>query len=155
MTQDLGPVAAEGMPPGARARERLHESVKYGDAVPSAVAAPIHEIKADLFKALAHPARVRVLELLADGERPVSELLAMTGLEASHLSQHLGVLRRAGVVVGRREGNAVVYRVAHPSLVGLLAAARTFLVDTLASTRDVLTELEEPSPRSRRRATRR
>ncbi|MGO1317122.1 MAG: ArsR/SmtB family transcription factor, partial [Cellulomonadaceae bacterium] len=59
---------------------------------------PLHEIKAELFKSLAHPARVRALELLSDGERPVSELLAETGMEASHLSQHLSVLRRAGVV---------------------------------------------------------
>ena len=104
--------------------------------------APIHEIKAELFRALAHPARVRVVELLVAGERPVSELLAATGLEASHLSQHLGVLRRAGVVVARRRGNAMVYRLSHLSLAGLLSAARTFLMATLSSTRAVLSELE-------------
>ena len=85
---------------------------------------PLYEIKAELFKALGHPARIRILELLAAGEVPVRDLLADTGMEASHLSQHLAVLRRAGVVASRREGNAVYYRTAHSSVDSLLAAAR-------------------------------
>lgn len=101
------------------------------------------EIKADLFKALAHPVRVRTLELLAEGERPVSQLLAELGIEASHLSQHLAVLRRAGVVVARREGNAVTYSLAVPSVAEMLAAARAVLVDTLGRSRDTLEELEQ------------
>ena len=56
---------------------------------------PLYEIKAELFKALGHPARIRILELLADDEVPVSSLLTDTGMEPSHLSQHLAVLRRA------------------------------------------------------------
>lgn len=104
--------------------------------------APIYVLKAELFKALAHPARVRVLELLAEGERPVSELLADIGLEASHLSQQLAVLRRAGVVTTRREGNAVYYRLADPSVVDLITAARTFLITSLSQTREVLEDLE-------------
>lgn len=107
---------------------------------------PIHEIKAELFKAMAHPLRIRLLELLAPGERPVSELLAETGLEASHLSQHLAVLRRTGLVTGHREGNAVRYRLAHPSVVDLLTAARIFLVDSLTGTSALLTGLAEPIP---------
>jgi ArsR family transcriptional regulator len=105
---------------------------------------PIHEIKAELFKAMGHPLRIRLLELLAPGERPVSELLAETGLEASHLSQHLAVLRRTGLVTGHREGNTVRYRLAHPSVVDLLTAARTFLVDSLTGTNALLTGLAEP-----------
>lgn len=112
---------------------------------------PVHELKAELFKALGHPVRVRVLELLSEHERPVSELLAETGLEASHLSQHLAVLRRTGVVVARREGNGVHYQTAHPSVAELLTAARTFLVSTLSGTRAVLSDLERqgaPQPPS-------
>lgn len=105
--------------------------------------APIHEAKAQLFKALGHPVRVRVLEVLADGEAPVAELLTDTGLEPSHLSLHLGVLRRGGLVVARREGNAVHYRLAHPSVIDLLTAARSFLVDSLTRTRSALTDLEQ------------
>lgn len=99
---------------------------------------PLHEIKAELFKALAHPVRVRALELLADGERPVSELLAETGMEASHLSQHLSVLRRAGVVTSRRAGKTVLYRVAGPAVIGLLRDARTVLVESYAHTAHAL-----------------
>ncbi len=104
---------------------------------------PIHEIKAALFKAMGHPVRVRVLELLTPGERPVSELLTETGLEASHLSQHLTVLRRTGLVTARRTGNTVHYALAHPSVVDLLSAARTFLVAALSDTRDALDDLEQ------------
>lgn len=64
------------------------------DLLLAAASRPLSEIKAELFKALAHPGRVRVLELLRDGERSVAELVPLVGLEASHLSQQLGVLRR-------------------------------------------------------------
>lgn len=104
---------------------------------------PLHDHKADLFKALAHPVRVRALELLSDGELPVSELLAATGIEASHLSQHLAVLRNAGVVTARREGNAVFYRLEHPALAEMLAAARVVLSDRLTRTREALAALDE------------
>ncbi|AXJ08340.1 metalloregulator ArsR/SmtB family transcription factor [Arthrobacter sp. PM3] len=101
----------------------------------SAAQTPLYEIKANLFKALAHPARIRVLELLAaapDTAAPVSYLLAETGLEASHLSQHLATLRRHGVVTSVRTANAVTYRLAHPKIAELLAIARVFLLDSLA-----------------------
>ncbi|WP_293780862.1 helix-turn-helix transcriptional regulator [uncultured Aeromicrobium sp.] len=109
--------------------------------------APLYEIKANLFKALAHPVRIRVLELLTaepEGEVAVSELLAATDLEASHLSQHLSVLRRHRVVTSRRAGSSVLYRPAHPRIVDLLLVAREFLHDTIDATqrqREELTEL--------------
>ena len=103
---------------------------------------PLYEIKAELFKALGHPARIRILELLAMGELPVRDLLAGTGMEASHLSQHLAVLKRAGVVAARREGNSVYYRTAHGSVNSLLTAAREFLVDALERTHQTLTALQ-------------
>lgn len=103
---------------------------------------PLYEIKAELFKALGHPARIRILELLADGEQPVSALLDDIGMEPSHLSQHLAVLRKAGVVASRREGNAVYYRSAHESVDAMLAAARKFLVDALSRTHATLTALQ-------------
>ena len=101
--------------------------------------APLYEIKANLFKALAHPARIRVLELLAAAPgqtAPVSYLLAETGLEASHLSQHLATLRKHKVVTSVRSANAVTYRLAHPGIAELLAIARTFLLDTLADSNE-------------------
>ncbi|MDM8086015.1 metalloregulator ArsR/SmtB family transcription factor [Cellulomonas cellasea] len=109
---------------------------------PPGVDRPVHEFKAELFKALAHPVRIRTLELLAEQPRQVSELLAEIGIEASHLSQHLAVLRRAGVVTARREGNAVHYTLAHPAVAQMLAAARTVLLDTLAGAKSALADLE-------------
>ncbi|WP_318241232.1 ArsR/SmtB family transcription factor [Cellulomonas avistercoris] len=104
---------------------------------------PLADVKADLFKALAHPVRVRTLELLVVRDRQVSELLAELGLEASHLSQHLAVLRRAGVVTAHRSGNAVHYALALPAVAEMLAAARTVLVDAATRHRD---RLDETSP---------
>ena len=102
---------------------------------------PLSEIKADLFKALAHAGRVRILEILRDGERTVTDLVPLVGLEASHLSHQLAVLRRARVVVTRREGARVVYGIADPEIVELLAVARQFLINTLSASQDLLADL--------------
>ena len=109
---------------------------------------PLYEIKANLFKALAHPARIRTLELLSASTRPtpVSQLLADTGIEPTLLSQHLAVLKRHHVVTSKREGNAVYYELAHPKISELLAIARTFLADTLAARRDQLDALDALPP---------
>lgn len=105
------------------------------------ISTPISEIKADLFKALAHPARIRALEVLAEGERTVGEMQPLVGIESSHLSQQLGVLRRTGLVTTRKEGAAVVYAIKDPALVELLAVAKRLLINTLAETEDLLDEL--------------
>lgn len=103
---------------------------------------PLNEVKADLFKGLAHPVRIRVLEMLAQApERTVAELLDRTGMEASHLSQHLRVLRGYGLVTSTRSGSSVAYRLAHPSVAGLLGAARIVLRDVLEA-RDALAALD-------------
>jgi ArsR family transcriptional regulator len=103
---------------------------------------PLAVVKADLFKTLGHPVRVRALELLVERDRQVAELLDELGIEASHLSQHLAVLRRAGVVTARREGNAVHYSLALPAVADMLAAARAVLVDALGRSRESLSDLE-------------
>lgn len=102
---------------------------------------PLNEIKADLFKALAHPARVRVLEVLVDGERSVGELQPLVGIESSHLSQQLGVLRRAGLVATRKDGNAVIYALRDPLVAELLAVAKRLLLVSLTQTRVLLDDL--------------
>jgi len=103
----------------------------------------LSEIKADLFKALGHAGRVRILEVLRDGDRTVAEMLPLVGLEASHLSQQLGILRRARVVSATREGASVRYSIADPAIVALLAAARTFLINSLSVSQDLLADLNE------------
>lgn len=102
---------------------------------------PLSEVKAELFKALAHPARVRALEVLAEGERTVGELQPLVGIEPSHLSQQLGVLRRAGLVVTRREGSSVFYQLRDPAVADLLALAKRLLLASLAQARDLLADL--------------
>lgn len=100
---------------------------------------PLYEVKANLFKGLAHPVRVRVLEVLsAAPEVTVTDLLADTGLEASHLSQHLSVLRRHNLVVAERRGSLVFYRLAYPQIVDLLRAARSLLGEILETTQQQL-----------------
>jgi DNA-binding transcriptional ArsR family regulator len=97
---------------------------------------PLYAVKANLFKGLAHPVRVRVLEVLsADGEVAVTRLLADTGLEASNLSQHLAVLRRHHLVVAERRASQVYYRLAYPQVAELLAVARGLLLEVLETTR--------------------
>ena len=66
--------------------------------------APLYQLKAEFFKTLGHPARIRVLELLGQREHAVSELLPEVGVEAANLSQQLAVLRKAGLVMTRKEG---------------------------------------------------
>ena len=102
---------------------------------------PLYEVKANLFKGLAHPFRIRLLELLSDSpELPVSALQAETELEASHLSQHLSVLRRHHLVVSERRGSHVFYRLADPRIRELLAIARALLLTMLSEETDRLTE---------------
>ena len=98
----------------------------------------IPRLKAEFFKALGHPLRIRILELLAEGELSVADLLAEVGAEQSHLSQQLGILRRAGFVVSRREGASVVYSVADERIADLLAVSRQMLIDMLTASRDEL-----------------
>jgi ArsR family transcriptional regulator len=105
--------------------------------------APVHHAKAELFKALANPVRVRALEVLAEGaELSVGELAVEAAVEASHLSQQLGILRRAGLVVSRRESTTVYYSIKDPLLVDLLGVARRLLISGLEETRDLLAGLE-------------
>lgn len=103
---------------------------------------PLSEIKAELFRALAHPGRVRVLEILRDGERTVTELVPLVGLEASHLSQQLAVLRRARIVTSRREGSTVTYAIRDQEIVELLAIARRFLINSLSVSKELLADLQ-------------
>src|SRR5436189_1600311 len=102
---------------------------------------PLSEIKAELFKALAHPARVRVLEVLADGERAVGEMQPLVGIELSHLSQQLAVLRRAGLVTSRKDGSSVIYAVRDHLVVDLLRVAKELLIKSLSETNDLLAGL--------------
>lgn len=100
---------------------------------------PLYEIKANLFKGVAHPVRVRVLEVLSrSGVVSVADLMTDTGLEASHISQHLAVLRRHHLVVAERRGSQVFYRLAYPQVADLLAVSRVLLLEILETTQQQL-----------------
>jgi DNA-binding transcriptional ArsR family regulator len=116
-------------------------------------AQPLYAIKANLFKALSHPARIRVLEILsANGHATaVSEILAITDIEPTLLSQHLAVLKRHHVITGQRIG---FYELAHPKISELLVIARTFLTDTLGAQRDQFDAIASLPPLTRSDAAR-
>jgi len=97
------------------------------------------EAKSDLFRALAHPFRVRILETVAGaGRASVSDLSQATGVKASHLSQHLALLRRQRVITVTRSNGQLFYRLAYPEIIPLLEAARNFLRADLEASREDL-----------------
>lgn len=104
---------------------------------------PRHEAKAELFRTLGHPVRIRVLELLCEREYAVHELLATLDVEPSTLSQQLGILRRAGIVRQQRRGGEVRYSLMVPSIGELLGAARTTLGVLLADRAQLQADLDE------------
>lgn len=104
---------------------------------------PLYEAKAEFFRMLGHPVRIRVLELLQGGPMPVRDLLAAIEIEPSNLSQQLAVLRRSGIVTATRESSTVVYELAGGDVAELLAATRRILSVLLAGQQELLAELRE------------
>jgi DNA-binding transcriptional ArsR family regulator len=102
---------------------------------------PLYQLKAEFFKTLGHPVRIRVLELLSIREHAVSELLAEIEIEPANLSQQLAVLRRAGLVRTRREGSAVYYSITSPRVSELLVVARSILTGVLSGQVELLDDL--------------
>lgn len=101
---------------------------------------PLYEVKAGMFKGLAHPIRIRILEVLAGTEEAsVTEILGAVDLEASHLSQHLGVLRRNRLVLAERRGSQVFYRLAYSDVADLLRVARSLLAQIVQTNQHELT----------------
>lgn len=96
----------------------------------------LQQFKADFFKALGHPLRIRILELLAEGDKNVNELQALIGSEGSAVSQQLAVLRNKNIVNGTKDGNKVTYSLRDPMIVELLSVARhifnNHLIDTIS-----------------------
>jgi ArsR family transcriptional regulator len=109
---------------------------------------PLYQAKAEFFRMLGHPVRIRVLELLQDGPRPVRELLTAIEVEPSSLSQQLAVLRRAGIVTSTREGSTVVYALAGGDVADLMDAARRILTEMLAGQNKLLAELRGSGARA-------
>ena len=119
----------------------------------------LRRFKAEFFKALAHPARIKILELLRAGELSVTELQDKLEIEASSVSQQLAVLRNKSIVETRKAGTTVYYRVRDPEVLELLDVARRVFNNHLIDTRSMLEQLGEeepptkPKPKSKRAAT--
>jgi len=105
------------------------------------VTRPLYQMKAEFFKTLGHPSRIRVLELLSEREHSVAEMLPEVGIEPAHLSQQLAVLRRANLVVTRKQGSNVIYALTSPHIADLLSVARLILSGVLTGQIDLLRDL--------------
>ena len=114
---------------------------------------PPYQANAEFFKTLGHPARIRILELLAERDHAVHELLEAIAIEPSNLSQQLAVLRRTSLVVSYRNGSDVVYSVSVPEVRDLLLAARRILSGIIASRGELEAELT-PTTRVAQRSNR-
>lgn len=86
----------------------------------------LQDFKAELFRALANPVRIRILEVLREsGSLTVNEIQQQAGVESSNVSQHLSILRNHGLVATRREGTSIWYSISAPELFRVLDVART------------------------------
>lgn len=100
----------------------------------------IQKFKADFFKALAHPLRIRILEILSEGEKSVNEIQSLAGSEGSAVSQQLTILRSKNIVTGTKDGNRVIYSLRDPMIIELLHVARQIFNNHLV---DAITMLDK------------
>lgn len=110
---------------------------------------PVYVVKARMFRTLGHPVRIRILELLRDGERTVGTLQSDLGVDHSSTSQHLTALRQLGVLESRRAGTSVYYRVVDVRIATLLDTARDILTSVLVDSQALLQDLAEEAPTDR------
>ncbi len=104
----------------------------------------LRRFKADIFQALAHPTRIAILELLADGELSAGALIDKLGMEQANVSQHLSVLRAKHLVINRKSGNQVFYSVRDPLINQVLSLMRTYFHAHLKESLSMLGEMENP-----------
>jgi DNA-binding transcriptional ArsR family regulator len=107
---------------------------------------PVYVVKAQLFRVLGHPVRIRILELLTEGERSVGELQTALNLDSSGTSQHLAALRQQSLLDSRRAGTSVYYRIRDPRVSQLLVVARQILTSALSDSHALLGDLVEDLP---------
>lgn len=136
--------------PRVRRRNRRARRVRYPCSVPrkrgfaaatqggTALIGDLHRFKADYLKAMAHPVRIRVLEILRDGEVAVADVQTQVDADVANISQHLAVLRRAGIVTARKTGLNVLYSVRDTEVFTILDALRTVFSHRLDSMQNVL-----------------
>jgi DNA-binding transcriptional ArsR family regulator len=102
----------------------------------------IQHFKADFFKALAHPLRIRILEVLAEGDQNVNEIQTKLGSEGSAVSQQLSVLRNKNVVYGIKDGTSVIYSITDPLIKDLLIVAKQIFDNHLVNAISMLENIK-------------
>jgi DNA-binding transcriptional ArsR family regulator len=107
----------------------------------------LQTFKAQFFRALAHPARIRILEILVRGDRSVQELQEALGLDQPVVSQQLRVLRNQRIVTAQKQGLSVRYALGDPAIEDLLDVARRIFNNHLVGTRGMLRELQREARR--------
>ncbi len=107
----------------------------------------LQTFKAQFFRALGHPVRIKILEILVRGGRTVQELQTALKLDQPLVSQQLAVLRNQKVVVATKEGLSVRYELRDPAVADLLEAARRIFNNQLVSTKGLLRELQREARR--------
>jgi DNA-binding transcriptional ArsR family regulator len=132
-------------PPSAKKRAQMSSRSRDNVGAEAVQRRAVYQMKAEFFRILGHPVRVRILELLRDGERSVGDLQNELQMDSSGTSQHLGVLRKHGVLEGRRDGTSVYYTVRDPRIFQLLEVSRQILTSSLTESQAVLGELSTPS----------
>ena len=113
-----------------------------------AVGGELQRFKAQFFRALAHPARIRILETLVRRDRTVQELQEQLALDQPVVSQQLAVLRHQGIVSARKEGSSVRYALRDPLVGSLLDVARQIFNNRLGDSQGLLRELRRESRRA-------
>jgi DNA-binding transcriptional ArsR family regulator len=98
--------------------------------------------KASIFRALSHPTRIAILELLRDRELSARNIQEKLGIEQTNLSQHLAILRSHQIVLNRKDGNQVFYSIRNPVLVEVLDIMRTYFQSSLTDAVQMLREVK-------------
>jgi ArsR family transcriptional regulator len=102
----------------------------------------LRRFKAEVFRVLAHPTRIHIVECLRDGELSVSAILERVGVEPANLSQHLSLLRSKNLVSAKKEGNQVFYSLRDPLLIEVLDTMRRYFQAHLEEALAMLTQLD-------------
>lgn len=111
----------------------------------------LRKFKAEIFQSLANPTRVAIVGLLRDeGEVPVTRIHESLGIEQANASQHLAILRSKNVVVARKEGNQVFYRLRDKILGQILDLMREYFLAQLTEAGELLADMNTPSARNKR-----
>lgn len=109
----------------------------------------LRQFKSEIFRGLAHPTRIAIVEILRDGELSAGRLIEKLGIEQANASQHLSVLRSRQIVVSRKVGNQVYYSIRDRALIEVLDILRRYFYTQLTTTVNLLKQAAGKPPKSR------